>query len=150
MEVDDDPTPEEQAASEAPMATYLILGRSNTGKVRTHTLRSTHCTSTTNDNYCLQSNLVRALLKQYEAYQLPTLICNDRSRNCPYTRVEWHQLGQIRSCALIIEGVCVCCAHTVVHYNVRTFFHRCHVCIYETISASTHIHYLTLRLKLLL
>jgi hypothetical protein len=37
MEVDDDPTPEEQAASEAPMATYLILGRSNTGKVRTHT-----------------------------------------------------------------------------------------------------------------
>jgi hypothetical protein len=44
MEVDDDPTAEEQAASEAPMATYLILGRSNTGKVLYIRSTCTHCT----------------------------------------------------------------------------------------------------------
>jgi hypothetical protein len=103
----------------------------------------------------LQSNLVRALLKQYEAFQLPILIVNDRSKNCPFKRVQWHELNQIRSCALIVEGecvcvcVCVCCVRTV-HYNVRTFllFPRCHDCIFETIQISTH--YFTLRLKLLL
>ena len=97
---DDDDDDEE----ERPMDTFLILGKKNVfsppfsantplflliiGKSKTG-----------------KSNLVRNLLQQYQEFDKVVYMLNDRSKNCPYTKIQWHQLQEISNCALVVEDV---------------------------------------------
>jgi len=78
-EEDDDSSDDEPEHS-----TYLLVGRSNTGK----------------------SSLLKSLLKPFKEYQKPIYILNNRSRKkSPYIPIAWSQLGQVDHAALIVEDV---------------------------------------------
>ena len=66
-----------------PRLIRFIIGRSGTGK----------------------SNLVRNLLQQYQDFDKVVYMLNDRSRDCPYTKIQWHQLQEISNCILVVEDV---------------------------------------------
>ena len=96
---------------EPPITTVLILGRSHTGK----------------------SNLVRTLLKRFEAYEKEILIVNDRTPDCPFRAVQWHELAQVENCILICEDVLtattrqyrsVCFSAAAAAAKVPPFFSR--------------------------
>ena len=78
-EDDDDSSDDEPEHS-----TYLLVGRSNTGK----------------------SSLLKSLLKPFKEFQKPIYILNDRTRKkSPYIPIAWSQLAQVSHACLIVEDV---------------------------------------------
>jgi energy-coupling factor transporter ATP-binding protein EcfA2 len=64
-------------------STFLILGRSGTGK----------------------STLVRSLLAEFKDYSKTVYVLNDRSKKSRYVRISWSQLGELSHCAVLVEDI---------------------------------------------
>ena len=72
---------DEEELPEPPLTTVLVIGRSSTGK----------------------TNLVRALLREYQQFDKITYVLNDRTRDWPYTHVYWQQVQDLANCQLVVE-----------------------------------------------
>lgn len=74
---DDDDEPEH--------STFLLLGRSSSGKT------------------CL----IRSILEEFKAYNKSTYLLNDRNKKKPakWVRIDWNQLDQISSAQIVVEDV---------------------------------------------
>jgi hypothetical protein len=74
---------EEDEEEEENLITILIIGVSGSGK----------------------SYLVKSLIEQFTPKKRPIVTLNDRTKKCPYKKIEWHQLKDFPACAVVIEDV---------------------------------------------
>jgi energy-coupling factor transporter ATP-binding protein EcfA2 len=64
-------------------STFLVIGRSGTGK----------------------SSLCRSLLAEFKHFSKTVYVLNDRSKRSKYVRISWSQLGELHHCAVLVEDI---------------------------------------------
>lgn len=77
---------EEETDEKEPQHSFLLIGKSGSGK----------------------TTLVRRIVKTFGRKGRPVLALNDRTRDCPYPKVEWKNIKQLQDVSLLVEDVIGC------------------------------------------
>ena len=77
---------EDEEEEKEPQHSFLLIGKSGRGK----------------------TTLVRRIVKTFGRKDRPVLALNDRTRDCPYQKVEWKNIKQLQNVSLLVEDVIGC------------------------------------------